>query len=142
MAEFDCFVVFAEMRTGSNFLEANINAFDGLTCHGEAFNPHFIGYPNSEDILGVTQAERDRDPLALLGQIRKATPGALGGFRYFHDHDPRVLETLLGDARIARQWQIYAYPSYYVLDSQHRIARRDIGYSSQLGLLWRAWTVQ
>ena len=25
---FDYFVVFAEMRTGSNFLEANINAFD------------------------------------------------------------------------------------------------------------------
>jgi len=28
-----------------------------------------------------------------------------------------------------------------VLDSQHRIARRDIGYSSQFGLWWRAWTV-
>jgi len=26
---FDYFVVFAEMRTGSNFLEANINSFDG-----------------------------------------------------------------------------------------------------------------
>ena len=34
MSRFDYFVVFAEMRTGSNFLEANINAFDGLTCHG------------------------------------------------------------------------------------------------------------
>ncbi len=99
---FDCFVVFAEMRTGSNFLEANLNAFDGITCHGEAFNPHFIGYPNSEDILGITQAERDHDPTRLLGQIRHATPGGIGGFRYFHDHDPRVLDALIRDPRVAK----------------------------------------
>ena len=55
-----------------------------------------------------------------------------------HDLDITVV---LGDSNVARQWQIYAFPSYYVLDSEHRIARRDIGYSSQLGLLWRAWTV-
>ena len=55
-----------------------------------------------------------------------------------HDLD---LPVVLGDANVARNWQIYAFPSYYVLDSQHRIARRDVGYSSQLGLLWRAWTV-
>jgi len=51
------------------------------------------------------------------------------------------MPVVLGDASIARDWQIYAFPSYYVLDSQHRIARRDVGYSSQLGLLWRAWLV-
>lgn len=51
------------------------------------------------------------------------------------------LPVLLGDAGVARNWQIYAFPSYYVLDSEHRIARRDVGYSSQLGLLWRAWTI-
>ncbi|MBV2359623.1 nodulation protein NodH [Thalassococcus sp. CAU 1522] len=99
---FDLFVVFAEMRTGSNFLEANLNAFDGITCHGEAFNPHFIGYPTSEDILGVTQAERDADPARLLGQIRKATPGGIGGFRFFHDHDPRILPRILEDERTAK----------------------------------------
>ena len=100
--DFDCFVVFAEMRTGSNFLEANLNAFDGITCHGEAFNPHFIGYPNSEDILGISQEERDRDPSRLLGQIRQATPGGIGGFRYFHDHDPRVLDALIRDPKVAK----------------------------------------
>ena len=51
------------------------------------------------------------------------------------------IDIVLGDANVARQWQIYAFPSYYVLDSKHRIKRRDVGYSSQLGLLWRAWTV-
>ncbi|MBE9636744.1 sulfotransferase family 2 domain-containing protein [Salipiger mangrovisoli] len=98
---FDSFVVFAEMRTGSNFLETNLNALDGVTCHGEAFNPHFIGYPNASEILGITQPERDADPQRLLQVIRERTPG-LGGFRFFHDHDPRVLQTLLDDARIAK----------------------------------------
>jgi thiol-disulfide isomerase/thioredoxin len=51
------------------------------------------------------------------------------------------LPVVLGDASVARNWQIYAFPSYYVLDSQRRIARRDVGYSSQLGLFWRAWLV-
>ncbi len=48
---------------------------------------------------------------------------------------------VLGNAKLARQWQIQAYPSYYVLDSKHRIVRRDIGYSSQLGLWVRAWLI-
>ena len=47
------------------------------------------------------------------------------------------MPVLLADANVRRQWQVQAYPSYYVLDSQHRIARRDIGYSSQFGLWWR-----
>ena len=51
------------------------------------------------------------------------------------------IPVVLGDAAVARNWQIYAFPSYYVLDSGHRITRRDVGYSSQLGLWWRAWTV-
>ncbi len=51
------------------------------------------------------------------------------------------IPVVLGDANVASNWQIYAFPSYYVLDSGHRIVRRDIGYSSQLGLLWRAWAV-
>ncbi|GAA6180805.1 hypothetical protein NBRC116594_22430 [Shimia sp. NS0008-38b] len=97
---FDYFVVFAEMRTGSNFLEANINAFDGLTCHGEAFNPHFIGYPNKTEILGVTLDARTADPQQLIDAVKADT--ALAGFRYFHDHDPRVLDTILADRRCAK----------------------------------------
>lgn len=51
------------------------------------------------------------------------------------------MPVVLGDATVARRWQIYAFPSYYVIDSNGRVARRDIGYSSQLGLWWRAWAV-
>ena len=98
---FDSFVVFAEMRTGSNFLEANLNAVDGLSCLGEVFNPHFIGYPNAQDVLGITQAERDRDPEGLLNEIR-GYAGGIAGFRFFHDHDPRILPVILEDARCAK----------------------------------------
>ena len=51
------------------------------------------------------------------------------------------MTVVLGGASIARQWRVYGFPSYYVLDSQHRVARRDVGYSSQFGLWWRAWAV-
>lgn len=100
-ARFDSFVVFAEMRTGSNFLEANLNAFDGITCHGEAFNPHFIGYPSNKPILGIDRKTRDRDPTVLFSLIRKDRD-TLGGFRYFHDHDPRVFDAIMADARCAK----------------------------------------
>jgi LPS sulfotransferase NodH len=98
---FDYFIVFAEMRTGSNFLETNLNAFDGLACHGEAFNPHFIGYPNKTEILGITQSMRDTSPEQLINAIRDDA-GTLGGFRFFHDHDPRVLDIALEDPRCAK----------------------------------------
>ncbi|MFG6559029.1 nodulation protein NodH [Sulfitobacter sp. 1A15299] len=99
--KFDSFVVFAEMRTGSNFLEANLNAFAGIACHGEAFNPFFMGYPKSEPILGVDQATRDENPKKLLAAIR-GQQDALGGFRYFHDHDPRVFDQIVEDQRCAK----------------------------------------
>ena len=97
---FDYFILLAEMRTGSNFLESNLNAFDGIGCHGEAFNPHFIGYPHKTEILGVTQAMRDADPAQLIRAVKQA-PG-IGGFRFFHDHDPRALEIALADPRCAK----------------------------------------
>jgi hypothetical protein len=34
-----------------------------------------------------------------------------------------------------------AFPTYYVLDSERRIRRRDLGYSTQFGLWWRTWLV-
>lgn len=46
---------------------------------------------------------------------------------------------LVGDASIAKDWSVYGFPTYYVLDDEHRIASRDFGYSTQLGLLWRTW---
>lgn len=59
---------------------------------------------------------------------------------YVERHDLNVT-VVLGDASVSRQWRIQAFPSYYVLDEEHRIVRRDIGYSTQLGLWLRAWLI-
>lgn len=59
---------------------------------------------------------------------------------YVARHDLNVT-VVLGEANIARQWQVQAFPSYYVLNSKHHVVRRDIGYSSQLGLWFRAWII-
>lgn len=98
---FDYFVIYAEMRTGSNFLEENVNEYPGLKCYGEAFNPVFIGGPNKSDLLGVTMAAREADPIVLLDQMRVKTDG-LPGFRFFHDHDPRILDKTLNDPRCGK----------------------------------------
>jgi LPS sulfotransferase NodH len=98
---FHSFVIFAEMRTGSNLLEANLNALEGVTSYGEVFNPHFIGKKNAEDLFGITLAAREANPRTLLAKLRSETPG-LSGFRFFHDHDPRVPDLLLPDPACAK----------------------------------------
>lgn len=100
-ASFDSFVILAGMRTGSNFLEENLNAAPGLVCHGEAFNPRFVGQKDRQAMLGVTRQARDRDPALLLDAMRRSG-GGLWGFRLFHDHDPRVLAQVLADRRCAK----------------------------------------
>ena len=97
---FDYFVVLAEMRTGSNLVEANLNEFEGITCEGEVFNPAFISHEGKDALYGVTLATRDHNPMELLRAIR-AQPD-LTGFRFFHDHDARVAPTFLHDPRCAK----------------------------------------
>ena len=97
---FRSFVIFAEMRTGSNLLEATLNAIKRVTCFGEAFNPYMLGWPDKDELRGVTMAERDADPMALFEAIR-SHPN-MTGFRYFHDHDPRILDAILDDHGCAK----------------------------------------
>lgn len=101
MGRFTSFVLFAEMRTGSNFLEANLNALPGVACLGEVFNPHFIGKKDQVELFGIDLPARDADPGLLLQRLREGTPG-LAGFRYFHDHDARILPLVLDDPACAK----------------------------------------
>ena len=98
---FDFFVIFAEMRTGSNFLEENINGLEDVICHGEAFNPSFLGYPEVETLLGETEAQRNENPFALLDKI-KTSEDKISGFRYFHNHDVRIFDVILNDPKCAK----------------------------------------
>jgi hypothetical protein len=101
LPRFDSFVLLADMRTGSNLLQERLNAVPGLCCLGEVFNPEFVGTRGADALLGMTLAERDENPLGMLGRLRIATPG-LNGFRLFPDHDARVLAACLADRRCAK----------------------------------------
>ncbi len=101
MGRFDSFVVLAGMRTGSNLLEEVLNTMPGITCHGEVFNPHFVGGPKRDNLYGIGLAERDKDPLSLLARIA-SEPDTLAGFRLFQDHDPRVITDVLANPRCAK----------------------------------------
>lgn len=98
---FDAFVIFAEMRTGSNFLEDSLNALPDITCYGEVYNPTFMGHHNRFELMGYDMDRREADPLGLLDRMIAETEG-LPGFRLFHDHDDRVVARVLPDPRIAK----------------------------------------
>lgn len=99
MTVFRSFVIFAGMRTGSNLLEATLNAHD-VACFGEAYNPYFVGWPDQETLYDMTLADREADPLALWRHMVNARK--VKGFRYFHDHDPRMFEPLMDDPTCAK----------------------------------------
>ena len=101
MPQFDYFVVFAAMRTGSNFLEENLNDYPSLKCWGEVFNPHFIGHANTKELLGIDLQAREADPMRLIAKLKAETKG-LPGFRFFPGHDPRVMAAALKDPRCAK----------------------------------------
>jgi thiol-disulfide isomerase/thioredoxin len=58
--------------------------------------------------------------------------------QYANEHELNV-PVLLGDSAIWNDWKVRGFPTYYVLDREHRVVRRDFGYSTQFGLWWRTW---
>jgi hypothetical protein len=100
--KFKYFVLLANMRTGSNLFEQNINLYDSFDCNGELFNPSFVGYPNQDEYCGMDVNARDRDPVKLLRKMIAQSTDSLPGFRLFSDHDPRVLDYVLEDETCAK----------------------------------------
>jgi hypothetical protein len=56
---------------------------------------------------------------------------------YVDRHEISV-PVVLGDSQIASDWNIYAFPTYYVLNSELQVVSRDLGYSTLAGLWWRS----
>jgi len=56
---------------------------------------------------------------------------------YVSSHALNV-RVLLGTRETARQWGVSVFPTYYLLDSEHRVAHRDYGYSTLIGLWLRS----
>jgi thiol-disulfide isomerase/thioredoxin len=93
----------------------------------------------SSDNLTRLRRMRDKDSLDILTVVLDWKDlGEVQDYVGRHDLD---LPVILGDRQVAQDWHVMAFPTYYVLDSKHRIRRRDLGYSTQFGLWWRTWLV-
>ncbi|MEM9754338.1 MAG: nodulation protein NodH [Pseudomonadota bacterium] len=97
---FEACVILAEMRTGSNHLEAMLDAVPGLAGYGEVYNPAFIGREGQDSLLGFDVAHREKAPGALFEALKAGAD--LPVIRFFHDHDPRMVSALLADRRVAK----------------------------------------
>lgn len=101
------FVIYGSMRTGSNYLVSLLNQLPGVVCHGEVFNPNFVGlhptYSRNFRIPRKATAKRDQDPEALYERLLEVTPpDTLVGFKIFPGHDRRILEKTLSDTQIRK----------------------------------------
>lgn len=63
------------------------------------------------------------------------TPEAVDRFIEKHKVDYPIM---LGDDRLAKELQVSAFPSLYVLNKEGRIKHRASGYTTTFGMLWRA----
>jgi len=96
------FAIFGTMRSGSNLLEQSLNQFSGITCHGELFNPSFIGHPQSTDFMGLDFNEREKSPKSLIKAMIADAGDGIAGFRVFQDHDQRTALAALQDPQCAK----------------------------------------
>jgi thiol-disulfide isomerase/thioredoxin len=46
---------------------------------------------------------------------------------------------LLGSSKTTQDWQIRAFPTYFVIDGNGQIVSRSVGYSTKIGMKARAW---
>lgn len=100
--QYKYFAIFGSMRSGSNLLEQSLNQYSGIACHGELFNPSFIGHPKSTDFLGLDFVEREKSPESLIKAMIKDAEAGIAGFRVFHDHDLRTAQMALQDPKCAK----------------------------------------
>jgi thiol-disulfide isomerase/thioredoxin len=49
------------------------------------------------------------------------------------------LPVLLGGPQTTSDWQIRAFPTYFVIDANGNIVSRSVGYSTKIGLQARVW---
>ena len=93
------------MRTGSNLLNSKLNQYPGLVCHGEVFNPAFVGLsPEYLGRFGVEREDtaiRDRDPESFLTQILDLDAEA-AGLHMFPGHNQAILKKLLEDPDVKK----------------------------------------
>jgi LPS sulfotransferase NodH len=101
------FVLVGMMRSGSNFLERQLNRLADVRCHGELFNPTFVGLSHEvgKELVGYSRdstKERDADEMGFLRKLDDACDRALFGSRLFLDHSPMMTSRLLHDPAVKK----------------------------------------
>ena len=65
--------------------------------------------------------------------------GSLDEVRDFIRETGVHVPVLLGNPQTTQDWQIQAFPTYFVIDSDGQIVSRSVGYSTKIGLQTRVW---
>lgn len=68
--------------------------------------------------------------------------GSLDEVREFLNETGVNLPVLLGGPKTTSDWNIRAFPTYFVIDEDGQIASRSVGYSTKIGMQSRVWLNQ
>ena len=87
------------------------------------------------------------DKLLASGQLAWARAvaleyGNLDEVREFINETGVNLPVLLGGPKTTSDWNIRAFPTYFVIDEDGQIVSRSVGYSTKIGLQTRVWMNQ
>lgn len=101
------FVMLGMMRSGSNLLERQLGLLKDVRCHGELFNPSFVGLDvmQGREQQGYTREsvkERDEDELGFLKKLDAACDRPIMGLRLFLDHSSAMTSRLLHDPAVKK----------------------------------------
>jgi peroxiredoxin len=77
---------------------------------------------------------RGDEVTVLLVGLDWAEAGELHAYAARHE---LPMPVLAGDAAPVAAWRVRGYPTYYVVDAQGRIAARDVGFTTTVGLWLR-----
>ena len=89
---------------------------------------------SSGNIERLRSLRSEDDLTVLLVALDWQTKAEVDAYVKRHEITAPVL---LGDRKIANDWNIHAFPTCYMLDDEKRVIRRDLGYSTLAGLRWR-----
>jgi LPS sulfotransferase NodH len=101
------FLLVGMMRSGSNFLERQLNMLPDVRCHGELFNPVFVGFSHEaagrptgygRDDTNARLADED----AFIDKVDQACDRRVIGLRLFLDHSAAMTSRLLYDPNVAK----------------------------------------
>jgi len=90
---------------------------------------------SSNNIGHLRKLRSDDDLQILMVALDWKTRAEVQEYADRHELDGPIL---LGGPEVANDWNIYAFPTYYVIDNEQQIIHRDLGYSTLFGLWWRS----